>query len=278
LLLAALAPSAHAHGELDRQIAEVTERIRRSPKEATLYLQRAELHRQHGDPEAAFADLAQTRKLDPRLADADFTEGRVHSDVGRLAEARSAFDRFLAARPDHPIALWHRAQALIKLDQRPLAEADLKRCLEVVQDPTPELFLARATNLERMNQSTKALAVLDAGVKQLGALPVLQLSAADLLARTGKHAEALARLEQLMLATPQSAPLLLRKGRVQTAAGDIAGARESFLAARSVLAKLSPTRQQTAANRELAAQIDAALRELDYSPPIPERKSVQPPP
>jgi len=276
LMLAAPAPLAHAHGELDRQIAEVTERIRRSPKDATLHLQRAELHRQHGDPDAAFADVAQVRKLDPKLADADFTEGRVLLDAGRLAEARSAFDRFLAARPDHPIALWHRAQCLIQLDQRPLADADLKRCLEVVPEPTPDLFLARAANLERLGRSAEALTVVDAGRKRLGDLAVLQLAAVDLLARAGKPVEAVGRLDPLILATPRNAGLWLRKGRLLAAGGDVASARQSLQAAQSALEQLGPTTRQTVANRNLAAQIESDLRDLEAPPGEAKRPEQAP--
>lgn len=273
LLLAALAPSARAHGELDRQIAELTDRIRRAPKDATLLLQRAELYRQHAEPEAALADLAQVRKLNPKLVEAEFTEGRVMLDTGRLAEARSALDRFLAAQPDHPIALWYRAQTLVKLDQRRLADVDLKRCLEVAPEPTPELFIARAVNLEKLGDLEPALAVIEAGLQRLGAISSLNLAAVELEMKLQRLAAALARLDQLIAASVRKEALLVRKGDLLAQTGQTAAARECYLAARTALASLPPTTRKTRNNCALAEEIEKALERLETNPILPTEGS-----
>jgi tetratricopeptide (TPR) repeat protein len=273
LLLAALTLSAHAHGELDRQIAAVTDRIRRAPKDATLLLQRAELYRQHAEPEAALADLAQARQLAPQLVEVDFTEGRVLLDTGRLAEARSALDRFLKAQPDHPIALWYRAQTLVKLDQRRLADTDLKRCLEVAPEPTPELFIARAVNLEKLGDLEPALAVVEAGIQRLGAISSLNLAAVEFEVKLQRLDAALARLDQLIAGSARKEALLLRKGNLLAQSGQIAAARECFLAARTELEALPPTTRKTRNNRALAGEIEKALERLEANPILPAEGS-----
>lgn len=266
LLLGGNTGPVFAHGDLDRRIAEVTERIRRSPKDAPLYLQRAELHRQHGDPDAALADLAQVRKLDPRLADADFTEGRVLFDAGRYAEARPALDRFLAGQPNQPIALWYRAQTLVKLDQRRLADADLQRCLEVAPEPTPELFVARAVNLEKLGELEPALAVIEAGIQQLGSISSLQLAAIELETRLQRYDAALARFDQLIATATRKETWLLHKGNLLARTGETAAARESYLTARASLEALPPTTRATRNNRALAEKIEQALEDLPTNP------------
>ncbi len=273
LMLAALAPSVRAHGDLDRQIATVTDRLRRSPKDATLLLQRAELYRQHAEPEAALADLAQVRKLNPKLVEAEFTEGRVLLDTGRLAEARSALDRFLAAKPDHPIALWYRAQTLVKLDQRRLADADLKRCLEVAPEPTPELFIARAVNLEQLGDLEPALAVIEAGIQRLGAISSLNLAAVEIEVKLQRLDAALARLDQLIAAAARKEALLLHKGNLLAQAGRSAAARECYLAARTGLESLPPNTRKTRNNRALAEAIEKALEQLVANPILPAEGS-----
>jgi len=273
LLLTALAPLARAHGELDRQIAAVTDRLRRSPKDATLLLQRAELYRQHAEPEAALADLAQARQLAPQLVEVDFTEGRVLLDTGRLAEARSALDRFLTAQPDHPIALWYRAQTLVKLDHRRLADADLKRCLEVAPEPTPELFIARAVNLEQLGDLEPALAVIEDGLQRLGAISSLNLAAVELEVKLQRLDAALARLDQLIATAARKEALLVRKGNLLAQADRPDAARECFLAARTELESLPPTTRKTRSNRALAEAIDKALKQLEAAPIKPAEES-----
>ena len=255
--------AALAHGDLDLQIAELSQRIQHSPKVAMLYLRRGELRRQHAELELALTDFAQARKLDPKLADVDFAEGRTLLDGDRLAEARSAFDRFLAARPDHPIALWYRAQCLVRLDQRALADTDFQRCLEVAPNPTPELVIARAANLERSGDAAKALAVIDAGIERLGKISSLQLRAAELEVRLGKTADALARMDRLIAEAARKEALLFHKGQLLEEAGDPVAARASYLTAQTALEALSPTTRKTINNRALTEKIDRALERLN---------------
>ena len=263
VLLNCLAPTAHAHGDFDLQIEELSKRIQRSPKEAMLYLRRGELRRQHAELELALSDFAQARRLDPKLVDVDFAEGRTLLDGDRLAEARSAFDRFLAAQPDHPIALWYRAQCLVRLDQRVLADADFQRCLEVAPNPTPELVLARAANLEKSGDAAKALAVIEAGMERLGKISSLQLHAAELEVRLGKTADAIARMDRLIAEAARKEALLFHKGQLLEEAGDPVAARASYLTAQTALEALSPTTRKTINNRALTEKIDRALERLN---------------
>jgi len=255
-------PPAQAHGDLDLQIEAVGRDIRRSPNEARLYLKRAELHRLHAAPEAALADLAVARQLDPKLVDIDFAEGRALLTAERFAEAHSALDRFIAVQPDHPIALWFRAQALMHLDLRAAADADLKRCIEVAPHPSPELILARAHNLEAAVQLPMALQVLHDAMESLGPVYSLQLAAVDLEGKLGRTQAALHRLDGLIATSPRPESLLVRKAIVLTKAGQVTAARAAYQAAKQALADLPPTTQKTLNNRALAEQIEKALLEL----------------
>ena len=258
-----------AHGDLDLQITGITEKIRHSPRDATLYLHRAELHRQHGEPASALADIAEARRLDPKLADVDFAEGRALLDLKRGIEARSAFDRFLKERPDHPIALWHRAQALIQVGQRAAADADLKRCIDVAPQPTPELFMARATNLEKSGELEKALAGLAEGLQRLGGIRSLQLAAVELEVKLHRPEAAVARLDSLIAGAVRKAALLLRKGGILAQGGQVTAARDCYLAARRELESLPPTTRKAGNNRAQAEEIENALTTLEAPPNAP---------
>jgi tetratricopeptide (TPR) repeat protein len=256
LVLALLPCPAWAHGDLDLQVAELTQRI----------LRRGELRRQHAELELALTDFAQARKLDRKLADVDFAEGRTLLDADRLAEARSALDRFLATQPDHPIGLWYRAQCLVRLDQRALADADFQRCFEVAPNPTPELVIARAANLEKSGDAAKALSVIEAGMERLGQISSLQLNAAEMEVRLGRTEAAIARMDRLIAEAARREALLFHKGQLLEEAGDPVAARASYLAAQTALETLPPTTRKTITNRALTEKIEKAMARLNTGP------------
>ena len=98
------------HGPIHEQIEEMTRRIEREPRNAQLYLKRAELHRFHNDWRAALLDYQRTRRLDPALDVVDFCEGRMLLESGSVEQAKRTLDRFLSRHPDDPEALWLRAR------------------------------------------------------------------------------------------------------------------------------------------------------------------------
>ncbi|MBA2480512.1 MAG: hypothetical protein H0V44_07605, partial [Planctomycetes bacterium] len=92
-------PSTWAHTELEVRIAEATAAIDAHPEDATLYLQRGDLYRQHACWDDALADFERARRLAPDLAVVDLDRALTLSDAGRDADALAAFDAFLARAP-----------------------------------------------------------------------------------------------------------------------------------------------------------------------------------
>jgi tetratricopeptide (TPR) repeat protein len=254
---------AGAHGDLDLQIAAATREIQRSPNDERLYLKRAELHLLHAQPDAALTDLAPARRLDPAEPGIYLVEGRALLAAGRFAEARPAFDRFLTIEPNHPIALWFRARTFVQLGRRELADADLRRCLEVIPQPGPELHLARAGNLEATGDLEAALQVINEGIESRGPVPALQLAAVDLETTLRRYQAAARRLDGMIADSKRPAGLLTRKAAIQIEQGDMTDARDCYLRAREFLDRLSPSFRNTAANRALAEDIAAGLEQLN---------------
>ena len=118
LLCASGALVVSAHDGLHEQLAEVSARLRRDPRNASLYLKRGELYRLHREWRRAAADYDRAARLDPRLAAVDFARGRMLFEAGRHVAAKSALDRFLSAEPRHAEALTTRARVLVRLGRR----------------------------------------------------------------------------------------------------------------------------------------------------------------
>jgi tetratricopeptide (TPR) repeat protein len=118
---------APAHEDLELQIARLSEQIRREPERAVLYFRRGELRRMHEEWTAAREDLERAAALDPDLAVADLSLGRLWSQAGDPRRARAALDRFLKRSPEHGEALLERARARAALGDRDGALDDYGR-------------------------------------------------------------------------------------------------------------------------------------------------------
>src|SRR5688572_6444711 len=165
----AFAQTAHAHGELDLRIADVTRQIKATTNaSAQLYLQRGELHREHRDWPAAEADYARAAQLDPSLTTVDLCRAHLLAESGQLEAARAMFGKVLARSPNEGVAFVGRARTLVRLHQPQAAIADYNQGLELLAEPAPEFFVELAQVLAAQDQRDEALQSLDRGIKKLG--------------------------------------------------------------------------------------------------------------
>ena len=252
-----------AHDGLHEQIAEVTARIRRDPKNAELYLKRGELYRLHRDWTRAAADYDRAARLRPHLAEIDFARGRMLFEAGRPRPAQIALDRFLHGQPEHVEALITRARVLVRLGQRAAGARDFTEAL--ARSPEPELFLERAQALSAEGGAhlDEALRGLDEGIARHGPLVTLQLYAIDLELRQRRYDAALARLETVAAQSPRKESWLARRGEILAQAGRAVEARQAFAAALAAVESLPAPRRRTRAVTALEARVRAALAQAD---------------
>ena len=256
--LAMLSSSAQAHEGLHEQIVAITVKIKRDPKNASLYLQRGELHRLHRDWTRAAADYDRAARLEPELKVIDFVRGRMFFESGRLQRARLTLDRFLAQQPSHFEGLVTRARVLARLGATDDAIRDFTQALEV--SPDPELYLERAQVTARdAKRIDEALNGLDEGIKRLGPLATLQLAAIDLELRRHNYDAALARLDLVTSQSERKETWLVRRGEILALAGRAEEARSAFQAALTAIDSLPPSRRQTRSMTALQLRIRSAL-------------------
>ena len=265
-LVVALACPALAHEDLVARILALDVRIANDPADATLHLDRGELHRIHRDRDAALADYDHALALDPGLVLVDLCVGRMDLETGRPAEAIEALNRYATNRPGDARALVFRGRARMALDDPLLAAADfaLAIALHGEQDVPPELYLSHARALQAAGgvHLAEALHGLEQGLERLGRPVTLELMALDLERATGRFESALARLDRLATTAHRPEPWLVRKGEVLEQAGRPAAARRAYEAAGEALEALpEPIRRRGGAVR-LALQINAALDRL----------------
>ena len=246
----ALIPSlARAHEGLHEQIITITAKIKRDPKNASLYLQRGELHRLDRNWTRASADYDRAGRLQPDLTIIDLARGRMLFEAKRLRQAKLVLDRFLLQQPGHFEGLIIRARVLSRIGARLEATHDFTQALAIAAEP--ELYLERAQVLAGDEHYTQeALRGLDEGIKRLGPLVTLQLAAIDLELRRKNYDAALSRLDLISAQSDRKETWLVRRGEILKAASRTEEARIAFSAALSAIELLPPERRQ---NRSITA-------------------------
>ena len=236
-----------AHGDLHEQIASVTGQIRQDPRNAMLFLKRGELHRVHGEWDAAQADYELVTRFAPDFAAVDFFRGRMLLESGQTKSARKSLDRFLEKEPNHAEALLARARVLVKLGESEAAANDFTRAIARTPEPKPDYYLERAQALASAGglRVADALRGLDEGIKKLGPLIALRVRAIDLELLRKNYDGALARLEQIIAQSPRRETWLARKGDILKQAGRTGEAREAFAAALKAIESLPQNPRKT---------------------------------
>ncbi|HZN40057.1 MAG TPA: tetratricopeptide repeat protein [Planctomycetota bacterium] len=262
-LSAVLAPSALAHGDLDKRIAEVSREIEKAPGRADLRFKRADLHRRHRDWPAARSDLADARRLDRQLADLDFLAGLVEFDAGSPAKALELLDRQLTANPNHVPAHLCRARTLVALDRPREAVRDYDLTLQVSRDHVPDHYLERArAQCAAGADVAVVLRGLDDGIGLLGPVVSLQSMAIDLELQRNDRQAAVRRIDQVLPTLPFRGPWLLRRGQVLEQDGKPAEARQTYTTALRELMAIPAARRRSTVHQELEQQLRQALEAL----------------
>jgi predicted Zn-dependent protease len=254
-----LSSFAYAHEGLHEQIAAITAKIKRDPKNASLYLQRGELHRLHCDWSRAATDYNRAARLQPGLTIVDLARGKMLFESGRLQRSKLVLDRFLSQQPNHFEGLTTRARVLAKLGSTADAIKDFTGA--IAQSPEPELYLERAeTTVRDGKRLDEALSGLDEGIKRLGPIVTLQLPAIELELRRQNYEGALSRLDLIAAQSERKETWLVRRGEILRLTGRDEEARAAFNAALVAIESLPPWRRQSKAVTALQVRARSALK------------------
>lgn len=245
--------SALPHGDMHEQIDALGGQIAAGGADADLYARRADLLLRHGDPAAALEDVVRAGEggfSDPDLA---LLRGRALRALGRPLAALSAFDTFIADRPDDPRGYVARADLLAAEGEDGLACEDYARVLDRSDSPGPEVFAARARCLDRSGRWRDALSTLDDGARRTGAA-ALNATAVDVALAHGDADEALARVDAILSRAGRRETWLMRRAEILAGAGR--GPQAALAASQALAAadRLPPELRNTALMRDLCAR------------------------
>jgi tetratricopeptide (TPR) repeat protein len=248
-----------AHGDLLERIAALTRTIERDPKDAKLYLQRAELYRLHQQWTEATADYDRAEQLNPMLTAVDLGRGKLLLDSGKRPEAKAALDKYLAREPGDAEAFIVRARVRYKLGEQKAAAKDFSAGISLMAEPQPDYYLERAQALVDAGETENALRGLEEGMKTLGPVLTLQKAALDIEVASGRYEPAFARLDTILARVTRKENWLAKKGEILVAAGRKAEAGICFKEALNAIDRLPSRIQEGQAMRDLKTRLSLVL-------------------
>ncbi len=274
-LLLAVA-TAHAHGDFHTLITAANQDIEKAPTNPELYLRRGELFRLHQQFDSAQKDIDAAAALALGLPGLDLSRARLLLDTDWPLSARACLDRFLGRITNHTEAFTLRSRAWARLGQPLYAAEDLSRAIAVTPEGAPDLYIERARALAEAgpDQLEAALRGLDDGMKKMGSLVTLQLTAIDLELRRKNHDAALARIDVVMQRSPRKESWLARKGEILLQAGRTEEARQAYEAALAALNTLPPVRRNVPAVRDLERRIRLEIDHLSGAASTPRKDNA----
>lgn len=258
-LLAAAATVVVAHEGLYEQLAQVTQQIRKEPRNPDLYVKRGELYRLLRQWDNALADYDRALQFNPKWAEADYYRGRMWLEARQPGQAKQALDQLLRSKPQNAEAWLLRGRAFEQMNRHREAAADFSRAIELTPRPKPDVYLERAKTQIAAGHLDEALRGLDDGVAKLGALVTLHLQAIEIETKLKRWDAALARLERISTQSQRKESWLARRGELLLEAGRKAEAHEAFGEALRAVEALPPRLRQTRAMQGLEKQIRSRL-------------------
>ncbi|MEO8614064.1 MAG: tetratricopeptide repeat protein [Luteolibacter sp.] len=233
--------------------------------DAQLYVQRADLRRQHEEWIGALDDYETAHKLDSSL-ELDLLRGCVLLQSGRAMDALPLFNGFLTRHPAHPLALLYRARALEKLDRHSEAATDYIEVLRYTTIPEPDLIMEAGNSFAAHGHAGDAIQILDAGIEKLGSIPSLVLRAIDIEIAAGNFDAALTRVAMMQQGSSRPEPWIARRASILAQAGRVTESRKTWQALAMHLGALPAAERGSHAMSKLMEQTRQALAALDGLP------------
>jgi tetratricopeptide (TPR) repeat protein len=256
----ALSSPCWAHQPIGLVLEQLDAEIAEHPNDADLWIQRGEFYRLNREWALAEVDFRKAVDLTPDNPDLQFHLGRLWFEAGRPERARSALDRFVAARPDYVGGFVIRGRVLGALDERLAAAADYDRVIARLDPPEPKHYLQRARWLvaEGGAHIDVGLRGIDEAIARLGPLVTLIEFAIDVETGRGRYDVALARFATLPDVLAGRPDWLARRGDVLHAAGRVHEASTAYADALAAIEALSVKRRTV----KVTVALEVRLRRL----------------
>lgn len=239
-VLLTLRGTALAHPGPHHEIELVTAKLKSSPDDVRLLVQRGFLYRLEDNLDASLRDLDRALALAPNDASAGMQRGLTLSAMGRDKDAEKQLTR-VAVSTESSVVYSERGKIRARHGRREEAIADFDKALAL--DPDVDLYLERARLLESIGRLDDASSGLYDALKELGPAVVLIDAAIDIEIKRQRFDSALKLIDEQIARLPVRTEWYLRRARVLEISGraaDAAADRKKALADAERMVRLKP--------------------------------------
>ncbi len=276
LMLAVFAGMAFGHGGFDERLAQLAAELEKTPTDARLHFELADVNCQHGDWQISLLNLDRVDQLAPGRYLTDLLRGEAWLAGHQPAKAKQAFDTLLVAHPECGRAWLLRARATRQLGDARGSLADYREALRRTAVWEPDLVRETADALAGDGRTKEAAQILAVGISRLGDVPSLVRRSLELELATKDYDAALRRVEDAQRTAPRPEPWMARRASVLAQAGRIKESRAAWQALVDHLAALPNLERGSHAMSQLAETARQALDALRGRVPAPLREATAP--
>jgi tetratricopeptide (TPR) repeat protein len=266
LALSAGAVPVRGHGAAPDRLAALAAALERTPDNAGLLVEQADLLVEHGDHAVAWASLERAGKLAPEGLPIERVRARLLLDEGRIVEAVAQLDNAVKRSPDDVPALTLRARAHQAQGRRQASLADYRLACAASSGLAGDLAIEAADAFVAAGQPEEAGGVLKKSLRTAGKVPSILVRLIDIEVSLGRPAAAVEWAEVMKSQAPRPEPWMARRAELLALAGKTEEARAAWIELRDRLAGLPSLERGSPALRPLAERIAKALASLPVPP------------
>jgi tetratricopeptide (TPR) repeat protein len=249
-----------AHVGTDERLRRLGEQLANSPGDASLYIQRGEVHRDNRHWQLSWQDyqsaLSKAEGADLRL-EVLFCMGRMKLQSGQPDEALVLLRQVTGKNPEFKLAHLNIARTYMALGNPELAVVEMDRFLGLLEAPVPDYYLERARMAMGAGPAGIELAIagLEGAIEQLGPLVVLVQALSDAYRQNKNWQQALEIIAELPPELRQLPVWLARVGDIYHGSHNPVAARQAYEDALAAIAALPASRQATRAIHDLKTEL-----------------------
>ena len=251
-----------AHGGLDSEIQEITEKLVKDPDNVDLLVRRGQVYRSNGKYIESLLDLERAWLLNRENRTVVLQRALTLSALRRDKEAESALDHFLKEEsdPKRVFALAERANIHARNGQTELAITDFTSAIQL--QPTIELYLVRGKLQESLGRLEEAAAGYQDGLAKLGDAILLKKGLIRVWKVQNQYLEALALVDEEIVGASVKTSWYLQRAEILDHMGR---PDEASLAYEQALAEANKVlgKRQTAMQLLARAQVYQAMGRIE---------------
>lgn len=266
LALSAGAVPVCGHGTAPDRLSALAAALERTPDNAGLLVEQADLLVEHGDHAVAWASLERAEKLATEGLPIERVRARLLLEEGRIAEAVAQLDNAVRRSPDDVLALTLRARAHQAMGRREASLADYRLACAASNRLAGDLAIEAADAFVAAGQPEEADGVLKKSLRTAGKVPSILVRLIDIEVSLGRPAAAVEWAEVMKRQAPRPEPWMARRAELLALAGKTQEARAAWIELRDHLAGLPSLERGSPALRPLVERVAKALAALPTPP------------